>query len=115
MRLEYHNGKIRADRYHHQRKEQIIPASQFCNQKNTSQRSMHYSRHQSRHSQQGKIFLRDIRTYMQFITEMSEDKPGDTPQEQIKRRCKDTTTTTATIRCTGSKDFEKYNHGQINE
>lgn len=33
MRLEYHNGKIRADRYHHQRKEQIIPASQFCNQK----------------------------------------------------------------------------------
>ena len=113
MRLEYHNGKIRADRYYHQRKEQIIPASQFCNQKNTSQRSMHYSRHQSRHSQQGKIFLRDIRTYMQFITEMSEDKPGDTPQEQTGS--KNSPATTTAIRCTGSKDFEKYNHGQINE
>ena len=42
---------------------------------------------------------------MQFITKMSEDEPGDTPQEQTGS--KNTPTTTTAIRCTGSKDFEK--------
>lgn len=39
MWLEYHNGEIRTDRYHHQRKEQVIPAGQFRNQKNPRQRA----------------------------------------------------------------------------
>ena len=74
---------------------------------------MHNATHHSRHPHQCKILFRQISGESKVIAKMRKDKPGDT--SQIKRRCKDTTTTTATIRCTGSKDLQQNNQHQINQ
>ena len=117
VRFEYHDCKVSTDRYHHQRKEQVISPCQLGNEEDTCQRCMHHARHHPCHTQQGKVLFRNIirnkRCQRIAIAEVREDKSHDTAQEQT--RSKSTPATSTTIGSTRCKHLEQDNQSQINQ
>ena len=58
MRFEGPDRCVRADRYDHQRKEQIVPPRQLGDEEHARQRGMHHAGHGAGHAHQCKILFR---------------------------------------------------------
>src|SRR3712207_9022121 len=80
----------------------VVPAGQFGYKKPPCQRRVHYSAHHPRHSHQSKVLLGQISGESEIIAEMRKNESGDTAQ--IKRRSKNTATSSATVRCAGRSE-----------
>ena len=110
MRLKHKDRDIGTDRDDHQGEEQIIPTRQLGDQENPGQRSVHHPRHDTRHTQQSEILLRDIHREREIIRRMRKDKTGDTAQ--IQTRSENTTAPPSGIRGAGSEYLRKQDQGQ---
>ena len=112
MRFEDDDGKIRTHRNNHQRQEQGISSGKLGDKEYTGKRSVHHARHQTSHSHQRKVFLRDISVSdMEFIAYIRKYETGYTSQKQT--RSKNTTATASTVRGTGSEYFKQDYQQQI--
>ena len=96
MRLKNDNREISTHADNHQWHEHRIATRQFCNQKDTRQRSMHHTRHHTSHTQQREVLLWHIDAYLVDIPKSGEKESCETSDKQ--RGGKRTTTTATTIR-----------------
>ena len=111
MRLENDNREIGTDADNHQRHEHTIATRQFCDEENTRQRRMHYPRHHTRHTQQGKVLLRHIDAYLVDVPQTREQETCEAADEQ---RGSERTAAAATTICgRGSKHLGEQHQCDI--
>ena len=113
MGLKDDDGKIGADRYNHQRQEQVVAARQLGNEEHTCQRGMHYAAHYACHPHQGKVLFRQVGRHIEFVAEVREYEAGNTTQ--VKRGGKDTAATTSSVSGARSEYLEEDDEHQVDE
>ena len=64
VRFEYIYSKVCAHGDYHQRHEEVVARGNLSNEEHTSERCVHHSRHHSRHTQQGIVFLWQEHSYL---------------------------------------------------
>ena len=67
VRFKDVDGEIGRHRDNHQRHEEIVATGNLSDEEDTRQWGVHHTRHHSRHSQQGKVLLRHVDTYLVHI------------------------------------------------
>ena len=95
MRFEDNDGQVCSHRNNHQWHEQVIATGNLGYQEDTSQWGMHHTRHHASHTQQGKILLRHIDSYLVDVPQTGKEESCEASDKQ--RRSKRTTTAATTI------------------
>ena len=111
VRLEDIDGQIAGHRNNHQRHKQVVATGYLGYQEDTCQRGVHHARHHSRHTQQRKILLRHVDTYLVHVPQSRKEKTRKTSYEQ--RWSKRTATAAATVRCRGGKHLGQQHQTYI--
>src|SRR5574344_2241458 len=113
MRLKYIYSKVRAHGNNHQRHEEIVSCGYLGYEEHSRERCVHNSRHHSRHTQEGIVFLWQKDTYLIYIPQAREEETGETTDE--KTRCKRTSATASAVSCRCGKHLGEEHKRHIQQ